>query len=101
MAETSRRAARPETRGGLRNLIFAVAAAERPPRELCGRVDEVSILFPWGSLLRGAVALDKSAAAGIAPLLAPAGKIIALVSVADRDARAMDVAPLNDGEVAR
>jgi len=94
MAQSSLRAARPAGKGGLPNLIFAVAAAERPPAELRGRVDEVSVLFPWGSLLRGALALDKAAAAGIAALVAAGGFVEAIVSVADRDAAALGISPL-------
>ena len=67
MAESSLRAARSPVKGGVPNVLFAVAAAERPPAELCGRVDEVSILFPWGSLLRGVLALDPAAAASGVP----------------------------------
>jgi 16S rRNA (adenine(1408)-N(1))-methyltransferase len=101
MAESSLRAARPATKGGLPNLLFAVAAAERPPAELRGGVDEVSILFPWGSLLRGVLAADTDAAAGIASLLAPGGCVDALVSIANRDAAALGVRPLDaaDGAV--
>ena len=98
MAESSLRAARPAAKGGVPNVLFAVAAAERPPAELRGRVDEVSILFPWGSLLRGVLALDAEAAAGIAALLAPAGHVEALISVADRDSAALGVRPLTGNE---
>jgi 16S rRNA (adenine(1408)-N(1))-methyltransferase len=74
--------------------MFAVAAAERPPVELCGRADEVTILFPWGSLLRGVLVLDPGAAAGIAGLVAPGGRVRALVSVTDRDAANAGLEPL-------
>ncbi len=96
MAESSLRAARSPRKGGLPNLWFAVAAAERPPDDLCGRVDELSILFPWGSLLRGVLALDSAAAGGIAGLLAAGGRAHALVSVAERDAATTDLRPLTD-----
>jgi len=69
--EASRRAARPARKGGLPNAAFVVAAAEDPPAELVGCSDALTIAFPWGSLLRGALALDDEAAAGIAMLLAP------------------------------
>jgi len=85
MAESSRRAARALRRGGLPNALFVVAAAECPPPELLGLADEVTILFPWGSLLRGALALDDAAASGIARLLRPGGRVEAVVSIADRD----------------
>jgi len=87
MAESSLRAARPTCKGGLPNALFVVAAAERPPHELCALAAEVTILFPWGSLLRGALALDDGleAAAGIAGLVAPGGLVRALVSIDPRD----------------
>jgi 16S rRNA (adenine(1408)-N(1))-methyltransferase len=94
MAEVSLRAARPAHKGGQPNLLFAVAAAEHPPAELCGRADEVTVLFPWGSLLRGSLALDAQAAAGIAGVLAPGGRVRALVSITDRDAANAGLAPL-------
>jgi 16S rRNA (adenine(1408)-N(1))-methyltransferase len=98
MAESSRRAARPARKGGLPNLWFAVASAERPPDELCGRAQDLSILFPWGSLLRGTLALDATAATGIAGLLGPAGRVAALISVTDRDAATADVLVLAAGD---
>ena len=63
MAEASRRAARPAARGGVSNALFVVAAAERPPMELLAIADELTINFPWGSLLRGALGIDDAAAA--------------------------------------
>ena len=94
MAETSRRAARPGQRGGVSNALFVVAAAERPPRELLGIADELTINFPWGSLLRGALALDDAAACGIAALLKPGTRLAALVSVTPRDG--LGLAPMDE-----
>jgi 16S rRNA (adenine(1408)-N(1))-methyltransferase len=85
MAESSRRAARRTARGGLPNALFVAAAAERLPSEIHGVADELTISFPWGSLLRGVLALDETAAAGIASLLAPAGVATAMFSIEDRD----------------
>ena len=85
MAVASRRAARPARRGGLLNAAFVVGAAERPPDELIGRVDEVMIQFPWGSLLRGTLGLDLKAAAGISALLAAGGRAVSLIATAARD----------------
>ena len=83
MAESSRRA----SRGGPTNALFVAAAAERLPAELRGLADELTILLPWGSLLRGTLALDNAAAAsaGIAALLAPGDIATAYVSIEDRD----------------
>ena len=85
MAETSRRAARPPARGGRSNLLFVVAAAETPPPELIGLADEVRILFPWGSLLRGVLGVDERVARGIASLARSGGRVSAIVSVTTRD----------------
>ena len=43
-----------------------MASAEALPDGLCGLADLVTVNLPWGSLLRGALALDDAAAAGIA-----------------------------------
>jgi 16S rRNA (adenine(1408)-N(1))-methyltransferase len=72
-------------RGGLANALFVVAAVESPPVELVGRADLVTVVFPWGSLLRGVLGLDARAAAGLASLVRPGGALEALVSVIDRD----------------
>lgn len=85
MAEASGRAARSPRRGGLPNALFVVSAAEALPRELAGIADLVAIQLPWGSLLRGALALDEDVARGIAGLVAPAGRVDVLVAPAPRD----------------
>ncbi len=89
MAEASRRAAKPESRGGSPNAMFVVAPAEAPPPELLGIADELTINFPWGSLLRGALALEGAASTGIAGLLRPGGRLTVLLSVTDRDGLAI------------
>jgi 16S rRNA (adenine(1408)-N(1))-methyltransferase len=85
MAEASRRAARPARRGGLPNALFVVAAAEAPPAGLHGLADLVTVTLPWGSLLRGTLALDDEVAAGIARLVRPGGRVEILLAPAARD----------------
>ncbi len=82
MAEASRRAAR---RRALPNALFVVAAAEQPPAPLHGRVDSMTINFPWGSLLRGLLGHDDDVLAGVAKLLAPGANATVLTSVMPRD----------------
>jgi 16S rRNA (adenine(1408)-N(1))-methyltransferase len=82
MADASRRAHR---RGALPNALFAVAAAEQPPAALHRRAEELTITFPWGSLLRGVLGHDDAVLAGIATLLAPGAAARVLVSVVPRD----------------
>ena len=85
MAEASRRAARPARKGGLENVRFVLAAAESLPAELAGRAALVTVLFPWGSLLRGCLNRDDVVACGVAGLIAPAGVLDLLLAPADRD----------------
>jgi hypothetical protein len=61
MRELSRRfAARPE-RGGLPNAVLGRLALADAPGELSGLVDHLTVLLPWGSLLRGVAAPDAAA----------------------------------------
>ena len=75
------------------NALFVAAAAEAPPAELLGIASRVVIQLPWGSLLRGALALDEDVARGIAGLVAPGGRVEVLVAPAPKDrlAPAVDV----------
>ncbi|MFY0537533.1 hypothetical protein [Nannocystis pusilla] len=59
LREPSRRAAGKPARGGLGNAMFGVLPLERAPGELIGLVDSLTVLLPWGSLLR-AVALPEA-----------------------------------------
>jgi len=92
------RAARPSRRGGLPNALFVVAAAEHPPSEMNAIAAEVTILFPWGSLLRGALARDDAcdATAGIASLVAPGGVVRTLLSIDPRDRLSVPVPAAGD-----
>lgn len=87
MAEASRRAARPERKGGRPNALFLLAGVEALDPVLDGRVDLVTVMFPWGSLLRGALALDDARVVtrAIARLPRADGRVEMLLSVAPRD----------------
>ena len=50
-------AARKPEKGGLANVLFAQASAEALPAVLTP-TQELHVLMPWGSLLRGCLALD-------------------------------------------
>jgi 16S rRNA (adenine(1408)-N(1))-methyltransferase len=93
MATASRRAAAKPSRGGLPNALFVVAAAEALPHELDGVADLVTVHFPWGSLLRGLLAVDPAIMAGLTRVLRPGGSLRLLVSATVRD-RGVGVAPL-------
>ncbi len=82
MAEASGRAAR---RGPANAIFFAAGAETLADTPLAGRMDLITVSFPWGSLLRGVLGLDACALAGIAALPAPGGRIQILASVMPSD----------------
>jgi 16S rRNA (adenine(1408)-N(1))-methyltransferase len=93
MADISRRADRRRRA----NALFFVAGAEiLAASPLAGRADLVTVLFPWGSLLRGTVGLDEAALRGVASVLAPGGRLEVLASVVPSDAIA-DLSCLDAG----
>ncbi len=55
MLETAKKAAKKPAKGGLENLLLVVGAVEALPNELDGHADEVTVYFPWGSLLEAVV----------------------------------------------
>ncbi len=85
MAEASRRAARTNRPGGLPNALFVVAPLEQAPAELVGLASEVTIHFPWGSLLDAILGGDPSCVGALAGLLRPGGRLLLLLSLIARD----------------
>ena len=85
MLQAAVRAARAGRRGALANACFVVAAAEALPPELDDLVDELTVHFPWGSLLRGLLAPEGCVLAGLTRLLRPGGHVTALISLTPRD----------------
>lgn len=82
MAEASRRAERAR----LANAVFLVAGVESlSVSPLAAAADLVTVTFPWGSLLRGALGLDTAALAGITAVAAPDARVVALTSVMPSD----------------
>ena len=101
MAEASRRAAARPTRGGLANVLFVATGVEHVPPDLDGLADRVTVRFPWGSLLGGALGLDGSVAAAIARLVAPGGRLEIVLSVVERDSAAVGRGAFGRGDVER
>jgi 16S rRNA (adenine(1408)-N(1))-methyltransferase len=84
MRDASARAVRQPTRGGVANIAFVAAGADELPGALAAVADEVTVVLPWGSLLRAVLAAD-SAVGGLVALLRPGGKLELLLSVAQSD----------------
>ncbi|MHB8377743.1 MAG: class I SAM-dependent methyltransferase [Dehalococcoidia bacterium] len=68
MREYSARAARKPERGGLANVLYAVASIEQVPAELHGIADELYVNLPWGSLMRGIILGEAAVLDGLASL---------------------------------
>jgi len=85
MVDASRRAAAAATRGGRPNASFVVAAAEDLPGPFEAMADEVTVRFPWGSLLRGAVGGAGPVATGLARLLRSGGALLLLLALKPKD----------------
>jgi len=66
LVEPSRRAARPVHKGGLPNALFVVGDAWQALTTTPGRVDEVRITLPWGSLLRAVLEGEREFALAVA-----------------------------------
>ena len=71
LRETSSRALRKQSRGGLPNVLYVWAGIEQPPDELSGVADEVHVVLPWGKLLRGVVLPETDVLAGLRRVAAP------------------------------
>jgi 16S rRNA (adenine(1408)-N(1))-methyltransferase len=84
MADASRRAAVSVKKGGLPNALFVAESAERLPGALAGRADLVTVILPWGSLLRGILAPDTMIVDGLRGLLCRTGELVLFLSEIDR-----------------
>jgi hypothetical protein len=61
LRETSRRFAAKPARGGLSNTLLGRLALADAPGELAGLADSLTVLLPWGSLLRAVAVPDAGA----------------------------------------
>ncbi|MBS2534049.1 rRNA methyltransferase [Catenulispora sp. NF23] len=71
MTETAVRAARKPAKGGAPNLVLVSSAIETVPAALHGVADEVTVLMPWGKLLRGVVLGETDVLSGLRAVAKP------------------------------
>jgi 16S rRNA (adenine(1408)-N(1))-methyltransferase len=71
LAEYSAKIGKKPSRGGLPNVLYVLASAEALPPELAGVADQISINFPWGSLMAGLIRGDPALLASIARAARP------------------------------
>jgi 16S rRNA (adenine(1408)-N(1))-methyltransferase len=72
-------------RARVANAAFLVEGVERLPRELGCVADEVTVQFPWGSLLRGLVDPSSAVVRPIAGLMKLGAELRVLLSAVERD----------------
>jgi len=72
-------------RAGIPNAAFLVEGVERLPRELARLADEVTVHFPWGSLLCGLLDGSSAVIGQIAGLMKSGAQLRVLLSAVDRD----------------
>jgi 16S rRNA (adenine(1408)-N(1))-methyltransferase len=72
-------------RASLANVAFLVEGAERLPPALDRVADEITVHFPWGSLLRGLVDGSDRVIGPIANLMKANAELRVLLSSVDRD----------------
>ena len=72
-------------RARIANAAFLVEGIERLPRELACFADEVTVHFPWGSLLRGLLESSGSVVGPIAGLMKVGAELRVLTSAVDHD----------------
>ena len=75
LREISRRLAAKPTRGGLPNAWLARLALADAPGTLATLADVLTVLLPWGSLLRAAAGCDESALRALRALCKPGAEV--------------------------
>ncbi len=80
MCRVAKRAAGRPERGGQPNLLLVWAAAERLPAALTD-VDQVQVLMPWGSLLRGMLGLDDQILRELARVARPGADLLCTLNL--------------------
>jgi 16S rRNA (adenine(1408)-N(1))-methyltransferase len=100
MESSSLSAARKRERGGTPNALFVVATAEDSPPELAGVADAVSVLLPWGRLLRGVLLGEPDVLGSLARIARPGARVrIVLNNEIFEDPVPLDAAELPEATV--
>lgn len=61
LVKTSLKATKKRTRGGIGNVVYVLASIQELPKELEDIANQVYINFPWGSLLKSIITVEKKA----------------------------------------
>ena len=98
MSEVSQHAARKPARGGVPNALFGRLSLEEAPGHLLGLADVLTVLLPWGSLLR-AVAAPNSGLRKLAAISKRGGRVHFLYGYGSRESAALGLPELGDSHV--
>ena len=97
MADSARRARAKPAKGGAANALYVVGRAEALPPELIGRCDEITINYPWGSLLKAVAEPLPEVLGGIADCAKTGARVALLINLAPfQDAEQRDRLGLSD-----
>ncbi|WAS93656.1 class I SAM-dependent methyltransferase [Nannocystis poenicansa] len=99
LREPSRKAAGKPARGGLANVLFGLLPLERAPGELVGLVDALTVLLPWGSLLRAVALPEAEGLARLRGLCKPGASLQVVFGYGPGDPLAVQALPGLQGEV--
>ena len=80
---------RDASRRAARNVLFARLSLEDAPAELAGLADTLTVLFPWGSLLRAVAHAEREALQRLRGLCKP-GAEVHVVFEPSSDARVLE-----------
>lgn len=80
LLETAWKAARKQARGGIPNLLCIAEPFDVLARELGSIADHLTVILPWGSLLRAVAVPEPDSLLQIANLCAPSAKIEIVLS---------------------
>jgi hypothetical protein len=75
LRDRARRLAAKPARGGLANAMLGVLALAQAPGELAGLADSLTVLLPWGSLLRAVATPEQEALVRLHALCKPGARL--------------------------
>jgi 16S rRNA (adenine(1408)-N(1))-methyltransferase len=100
MTASASRAVRKPARGGAENAVFLAGSLEGLPEVLRGSASEVTVNFPWGSLLHAVGWPRVDELGSIAELVRPGGSLLALLNASaaeqEQHASRLELPPLED-----
>jgi hypothetical protein len=85
LSEISRKALQKPAKGGLENILFGQLALEQAPGELIGIADSLSVILPWGTLLKAVALPDSLYLKNLAALCKPKAVITILFGYGSAD----------------